>query len=86
MNNLKILTTPTCKYCIAAKNLLNSRSIDYQEIDLLSGGDTAQNLLLQSGQRTVPQIFINEQPIGGYTELSQLMNDSEFDLIKMQTI
>lgn len=81
MNNVKILTTPTCSYCVAAKNLLNSQGIDYQEFDLLSGGDDAQNLLQQSGQRTVPQIFIDDQPIGGFNELSQFIYDSEFDLI-----
>lgn len=84
MNNVKILTSPTCSYCVAAKNLLNSQGIDYQELDLLGGGDDAQNLLQQSGQRTVPQIFIDDHPIGGFTELSQIINNSEFDLIKSQ--
>jgi glutaredoxin 3 len=72
MDNVKILTTETCSYCVAAKNLLQRQGITYQEIDLTTGGDQALALLSRSGQRTVPQIFINEQPIGGFTELSNI--------------
>jgi len=80
MTQVKMLTSPTCGYCYAAKNLFEQRGIEYQEIDLIKDSEQAQQLLLQSGQRTVPQIFINEEPIGGFTELSQLLSNSEFDL------
>ncbi len=81
MNTVTVLTSPTCSYCHAAKSLLQQQGIDYHEIDLLKDGDQAQQLLIKSGQRTVPQIFINEKPIGGFTELSQLIAKNEFDLI-----
>lgn len=74
MNTLTVLTSPTCSYCVAAKNLLQQNSIEYQEIDLIQGGEQAQKLLAQSGQRTVPQIFIDEKSIGGFTELADLIN------------
>ena len=80
MNSVIVLTSPTCSYCHAAKNLLQQQGINYQEVDLLSDGEQAQQLLLQSGQRTVPQIFINEKPIGGFTELNQLIVNKELDL------
>ena len=86
MTQVKILTSPTCSYCHAAKNLLQQQSIDYQEVDLLKDGEQAQRLLTQSGQRTVPQIFIDEKPIGGYTELSQLISHSEFDVNQLPII
>lgn len=77
MNQVKILTSPTCSYCHAAKDLLQREGIAYQEVDALKDREQAQQLLIQSGQRTVPQIFINEKPIGGFTELSQLISNIE---------
>lgn len=86
MNQVKILTSPGCGYCHAAKDLLQREGIAYQEVDALKNHEQAQQLLVQSGQRTVPQIFINEKPIGGFTELSQLISDSEFDLTQSLAI
>ena len=86
MAQVKMVTSPTCGYCHAAKKLMQQQGIDYQEIDLLKGGKEAQQLLIQSGQRTVPQIFINEKPIGGFTELSQLLSNSEFDLNRFNSL
>ncbi len=75
-----MLTSPTCGYCHAAKNLLQQQGTTYQEVDLIKDSEQAQQLLIQSGQRTVPQIFVNETPIGGFTELFKLIRDDEFDL------
>ena len=80
MNTVTVLTSPKCSYCHAAKNLLQQQGIAYQEVDLLKDGEQAQQLLIQSGQRTVPQIFINEKPIGGFTELNHLIVNKELDL------
>ena len=80
MNQVTIVTSPSCSYCHAAKKLFDQRNISYQEIDLIKDNEQAQQLLIESGQRTVPQIFINQKPIGGYTELAQLLNNSEIDL------
>ena len=80
MNTVTLLTSPTCSYCHAAKNLLKHQGVDYQEIDLLKQAELGQQLLIKSGQRTVPQIFINDKPIGGFTELSQLVTNNKLDL------
>ena len=66
-------------YCHAAKNLLQQRGIAYEEVDLIKDSDQAQQLLIQSGQRTVPQIFINKESIGGFAELSKLLSNNESD-------
>lgn len=79
MIQVQILTSPDCSYCHAAKDLLQQRGIAYQEVDVFKEADQALKLLSQSGQRTVPQIFINEQPIGGFSELSRLLSKSEVD-------
>ncbi len=81
-----MLTSPTCGYCHAAKNFLQQQGITYEEVDLIKDGEQAQQLLIQSGQRTVPQIFINEKPIGGFTELSKLIRDDEFDLTQIKSL
>ncbi len=82
MNTVIILTSPTCSYCHAAKNLLKQQDIDYQEVHLIKQEELGQQLLFKSGQRTVPQIFINEKPIGGFTELSKLVSNNKLYLIK----
>ena len=84
MNQVKILTSPTCSYCHAAKDLLKQQGISYQEVDVVNDSEQAQQLLAQSGQRTVPQIFIDEKSIGGFVELSKLLSNSEFDLTNVQ--
>ena len=86
MNTVTVLTSPTCSYCHAAKSLLQQQGVDYQEVDLLKDSEQAQQLLIRSGQRTVPQIFINDKPIGGFTELSQLITNNEFDLTQSRPI
>ena len=80
MNTVTVLTSPTCSYCHAAKSLLKQQGVDYQEIDLFKQSELGQQLLIKSGRRTVPQIFINEKPIGGFTELSQLVSNNKLDL------
>ncbi len=82
MNDVTILTSPSCHYCQSAKQLLRKHQIAYREVDLLQGGDEARQLLSESGRRTVPQIFIRQQPIGGYDELAEMLSDGEFDVAR----
>jgi len=65
-------TTAWCGYCHRAKELLENRGLDYEEISL--DGDPAfrGTLLELTGRWTVPQIFIDEDAIGGYSELREL--------------
>jgi len=86
MSIVTILTSVTCSYCVAAKNLLKKYEIEYQEVDLIKGGEQAKQLLLNSGQRTVPQIFIDEKSIGGFTELNHLMSQKDFEINQLNTL
>jgi glutaredoxin 3 len=67
-----IYTKANCPYCVWAKQLLDNKKAVYEEvrIDL----DENQRTLMEkkSGRRSVPQIFINDQPIGGFDDLSAL--------------
>ncbi len=74
-----IYTTSYCGFCHAAKRLLNAKSVSFEEIDVGSRQDLRQWLVTASGQRTVPQVFINGDSIGGYSELSGLESAGELD-------
>ncbi len=70
--DVRIYTTQVCGYCTAAKRLLAARGVPYEEVDVT--GDRAKRAWLAetTRRRTVPQIFIHGQPIGGYEELAAL--------------
>ena len=80
MQPVKIYTTSLCGFCHAAKRLLDARGIAFEEVDVAGDQKTRQWLVEATGQRTVPQVFIGEESIGGYTELSAL--DSSGELAK----
>jgi glutaredoxin 3 len=65
-------TTAWCGYCVRAKTLLESRGIPFEEITLDDEPGFRQRLMDLTGGWTVPQILIDGQPVGGYTELWQL--------------
>ena len=72
MTDVTIYTTRMCGYCFAAKRLLNARRIPYEEIDVSGDADKRAWLVEATGQRTVPQIFIKGESIGGYEELAAM--------------
>ena len=70
MPKIEVYSTAVCPYCVAAKNLLKSKGLQWKEVRV--DADPAQrDLMLQrsGGRRTVPQIFINDQHVGGYDDL-----------------
>lgn len=73
MTKVVVYTKRICGYCTVAKQLLKKRKIDYEEIDL-TGDQQGLNELVEKaeGRKTVPQIFINDKPIGGFTDLRDL--------------
>jgi glutaredoxin len=60
-----------CPYCEQAKNLLTSQGIDYEERNINEGYTKEQLLEVVPNARTLPQIFIDDKLIGGFTELRQ---------------
>jgi len=65
-------TTAWCGYCHRAKTLLHQKGLAYEEIRVDEQPDFRARLRERTGGRTVPQIVIDDRPIGGYTELWQL--------------
>jgi len=65
-------TTRWCGYCVRAKALLDSRGYAYDEVNLDDDPHFRSTLQDLTGGWTVPQILIDDRPIGGYTELWRL--------------
>lgn len=75
MPHIEVYSTPNCPFCVSAKALLNSKNLSFKEIDVSDNFESLQKMVKLSGQRSVPQIFINNQSIGGFDELSQMNTD-----------
>jgi glutaredoxin 3 len=69
---VRVYSTRWCGYCVRAKALLESRGIEYEEVSLDDDPAFRQKLFDLTGGWTVPQILIDDRPIGGYTELWRL--------------
>lgn len=80
MATVEIYTTPTCPYCIRAKALLNRKGVGFTEIDV-SADATLREAMVQraEGRRTVPQIFIDGQPVGGCDDIHDLDRAGELN-------
>jgi len=79
MARIQMYTTTWCGYCVRAKALLDSKRIPYEEIHLEDDAGFRQRLHDLTGGWTVPQILIDDQVIGGYTELWRLDRDGRLD-------
>lgn len=72
MRKIEIYTRLGCGYCSAAKSMLTGMGLEFSEFDLTSDEPAIQELIQRTGRRTVPQIFIDGESIGGYEELAAL--------------
>jgi glutaredoxin 3 len=81
MPSVTIYTKPTCPYCIAAKKLLSSKGVQFNEISI--AGDNAATIALwqRSQRRTVPQIYIGEYHVGGFDDLQALDDAGRLDAL-----
>ena len=79
MPKVELYTTRWCGYCVRAKALLEQKGIPYEEISLDDDPHFRRNLFDLTGGWTVPQILIDGEPIGGYTELWRLDRSGALD-------
>jgi glutaredoxin 3 len=77
MATVIVYSSANCPYCVRAKELLNNKGIHYQEIMVDLDPAQREIMMERSGRRTVPQIFINDHPIGGYDDLYALEKSGE---------
>ena len=79
MAKVVIYTTTICPYCVRAKMLFQRKGVSYEEIDVSRDNDLRLQLMQQTKQRTVPQIFINDKHIGGCDDLYALDRQGALD-------
>lgn len=81
MAKIEIYTTDYCPFCKKAKAFLQSKGLDYSETDITMNEAEMRAKLSQmtGGGSTVPQIFINDKPIGGYTDMIDLEKSGKLD-------
>ena len=84
MKNITMYTGPLCNFCDAAKRLFSRNNIKYQEIDISSKEGLMEEMIKKSnGRKTIPQIFFDDQHIGGYEEVRALEKENKLqDLLK----
>lgn len=74
-----LYTTPFCPYCIRAKSLLDAKRVQYRDIDVGADPGLRLEMMERSGRRTVPQIWIGEQHIGGFDDMYLLERQGRLD-------
>ena len=80
MSTVEIYTTPLCGYCHAAKRLLTSKGASFTEIDVSRDPDLRATMTRRAdGRRTVPQIFIAGEHVGGCDDLYALDQSGRLD-------
>lgn len=82
MKNITLYSKDRCGYCAAAKTLLTNQGIEFDEIDISQDPSLELELVSLTRQRTVPQIFVEDRFIGGYTELASLNSEGKLDHLK----
>jgi glutaredoxin 3 len=79
MTKVIIYTTDSCVYCRLAKELLNTKHLAFEEIRIDLDSAKRDEMMRLTNRRTVPQIFINDQAIGGYDDLAALAKSGKLD-------
>ena len=84
MKSVTIYTGPLCNYCDAAKRLLSRNNVEYNEIDISAVNGAMDEMISKAnGKRTIPQIFFDEQHMGGYDDVRALEKENKLqDLLK----
>lgn len=78
---VEIYKTPWCGYCVRAAALFERKGIEFEEIDVAGDAERRAWLVETTGRRTVPQIFIDGQPVGGYDDVARLERTGQLDAL-----
>ena len=84
MKSVTIYTGPLCNYCEAAKRLLTRNNVEYKEINIATVDGAMEEMISKAnGKRTSPQIFFDDQHMGGYDDVRALEKDNQLqELLK----
>ncbi|MDB5037820.1 MAG: glutaredoxin 3 [Bacteriovoracaceae bacterium] len=81
MKPVKVYTKTYCPYCDRAKELLKKKNVSFEETNIENDPEGAQKLFAKTGFKTVPQIFIGEECIGGCDDLYALEKAGKLDAL-----
>ena len=81
MSHIEVYSSDHCPWCSRAKILLQAKGLDYEEINIYAGEARALEMIERSDRRTVPQIFIDDEPIGGYQQLAVMNQAGKLDQV-----
>lgn len=81
MKRVRIYSGPDCPHCDKAKALFREKGIEFEEIDVRADPDAARHIFEETGQRTIPQIFIDDHHIGGCAELQAYEEEGKLDAL-----
>ena len=81
MAEVVVYVTAVCPYCVRAKALLDRKKVAYTSIDVSDDSAKRSWLVQATGQRTVPQIFIDNKPVGGCDDLYALDRAGKLDAL-----
>jgi glutaredoxin 3 len=79
--SVAVYVTDYCPYCTRAKALLSKKGAQFDEIDVSERPELRSWLMATSRQRTVPQVFINGRPHGGFTDIAELDRRGKLDAL-----
>lgn len=79
MAKVLMYSKPYCPFCQRAKALLQKKGVAFEDLDISDKPALREEMIAKSGRHTVPQIFINDQPIGGCDDLHALDAQGQLD-------
>jgi glutaredoxin 3 len=79
MSNVTVYTTEPCSFCARVKGLLKSRGVEYAEVNLSKDPEGRVELAQQTGMMTFPQVIIDGELVGGFTEVQAAAESGRLD-------
>jgi glutaredoxin 3 len=86
MAEVVVYKTQHCGYCVRVNHLLASKGVAFQEVDVSDDQGKRRWLVDVTKRRTVPQVFINGKPVGGFDELARLNRSGELDRLLAESV
>jgi len=79
MPEITMYSTGTCPYCVQAQLLLDRKGVEVNKVMIDQRPQEFEQMLARTGRRTVPQIFIDDLHVGGFSDLHQLEQTGQLD-------
>jgi glutaredoxin 3 len=81
MPRVTVYSKDHCPYCVRAKRLLEKKGVAFEEVNVEGRDDLRDWLVETTGQRTVPQVFVDDRALGGFTDIAALDEQGQLDAI-----